>query len=59
MNLPIIALLLAEESHGHGLPIPAVWYGIIMFLLLMGALLITLSFANKGRELPADPNADH
>lgn len=59
MNLPIIALLLAEESHGHELPIPALWYGIIMFLLLMGSLLITLAFANKGRELPADPNADH
>ena len=59
MNLPIIALLLAEESQGYELPIPAVWYGTIMFILLMGSLMITLAFSNKGRELPADTNADH
>ncbi|GAA1806112.1 hypothetical protein [Nesterenkonia flava] len=58
MNLPILALL-ADENHGYELPMPAEWFGVIMFILLMLALLVTLGFANKGKKLPADPNSDH
>ena len=57
MNLPVLALL-ADEVVTE-LPIPAPWYGIIFFVLLMLSLLVTLAFANKGKELPADPTADH
>lgn len=58
MNLPILALL-ADEQGGYELPMPAEWYGIIMFAVLMLSLLLTLSFAHKGKELPADASADH
>lgn len=57
MNLPVLALL-ADEVVTE-LPIPAPWYGIIFFVLLMLSLLVTLAFANKGKELPADPTTDH
>lgn len=56
--LPVLTLL-ADAYNGYELPVPAVWFGIIMFIVLMLSLLLTLSFTNKGRELPADPNAEH
>ena len=58
MNLPVLALL-AEPYNGYELPMPAYWYGIIMFALLMLSLLITLAFSGKGKELPADPQGHH
>ncbi|WP_300344677.1 hypothetical protein [Nesterenkonia sp.] len=60
MNLPFAALLLAAEGgEEHELFMPAEWFGIVMFILLMLALLTALSFSNKSRELPADPHSDH
>lgn len=58
LNLQVIATILGAEET-TALPIPALWYGIIMFILLMFLLLITLSFAGKGRQLPAAPHSDH
>lgn len=52
MYLPVLALF-AEEAHAE-LFMPAEWFGIIMFILLMLALLLTVSFSNKGKELPAE-----
>lgn len=57
MNLPVLALL-ADEAAGE-LPMPAPWFGIGFFAVLMLSLLVTLGFANKGRELPADTHTDH
>lgn len=57
MNLPVLALL-ADEVVAE-LPIPAPWYGIGFFAILMLSLLVTLGFANKGKELPADTHTDH
>lgn len=60
LNLHVIATVLgAEGTETHALPIDAHWYGIIMFILLMFLLLITVSFADKGRQLPAAPHSDH
>lgn len=60
LNLHVIATVLgAEPGEASPLPIDALWYGLIMFALLLFLLLITVSFANKGRELPASPNSDH
>ncbi|WP_202922938.1 hypothetical protein [Nesterenkonia haasae] len=58
MNLPVLALL-ADQYHGYELPMPAYWYGIIIFAILMLSLLITLGFSGKGKELPADPQGHH
>lgn len=57
MNLPVLALL-ADEVVAE-LPIPAPWYGVGFFAILMLSLLVTLGFANKGKELPADTHTDH
>ncbi|MGJ9404943.1 hypothetical protein ACHABQ_01280 [Nesterenkonia aurantiaca] len=58
LNLHVIATVLGAEETA-ALPIEAHWYGIIMFILLMFLLLITVSFAGKGRQLPAAPHGDH
>ncbi|MCH8559091.1 hypothetical protein LTH96_05440 [Nesterenkonia sp. LB17] len=57
-NLHVIATVLGAEEPS-ALPIEAHWFGIIMFVLLMFLLLITMSFADKGRQLPAAPHSDH
>ncbi|WP_010524951.1 hypothetical protein [Nesterenkonia sp. F] len=60
LNTPIAALLAeASEEHGGELFMPAPWFGIIMFALLMSMLLITVSFSSKGRQLPAKEHEDH
>ncbi|MBO0595915.1 hypothetical protein I2485_12620 [Nesterenkonia sp. E16_7] len=60
LNLHVIATVLgAEAEEASALPIPALWFGLIMFALLMFLLLITVSFAGKGRQLPAAPHGDH
>ncbi|NLS08622.1 hypothetical protein HGQ17_01090 [Nesterenkonia sp. MY13] len=58
MNLPVLALL-ADEYNGYELPMAAWIYGVGIFAILMLSLLITLGFASKGKELPADPQAHH
>ncbi|GFZ94039.1 hypothetical protein [Nesterenkonia alkaliphila] len=58
MNLPVLALLAAGPTPTE-LPFPAWVYGAVMFALLMLSLLITLGFASKGKELPADPQSHH
>ncbi|GAA1144044.1 hypothetical protein [Nesterenkonia lutea] len=60
LNLHVLATVLAAETEEHSaLPIEAHWFGIIMFALLLLLLLVTLGFANKGRELPAQAHSDH
>ena len=60
LNLHVIATVLGAEAHeASPLPIDALWIGLIMFGLLMFLLLITMGFANKGRQLPAAPHSDH
>lgn len=56
--LPVLTLL-AEEHAGSELFMPAPWFGIVVFAILMLSLLVTLGFSNKNRELPADPQAHH
>ncbi|WP_120004888.1 hypothetical protein [Nesterenkonia muleiensis] len=60
LNLPFDVLMLmtgaAEETE---LFMPTPWFGVIMFAALMLSLLVTLGFANKGKELPADPTSGH
>lgn len=57
MNLPVLTLV-ADEAYTE-LPMPAPWFGVIMFAILMLSLLITLSFSNKGKQLPAEAHGDH
>lgn len=60
LNLPIAAQMLsAEGAEESALFMPSHWFGIIMFAILLFSLLITLSFSNKGRELPAEAHSDH
>ena len=60
LNLPFAAQMLsAEGAEESALFMPAEWFGIVMFAILMFSLLITLGFANKGRELPAEAYPDH
>lgn len=58
LNLPFAALFLAAEEDRE-LFMPTYWFGILMFALLMFILLVTVAFANKGRELPAEEHHDH
>ena len=50
---------LAEESHHvvNELPIPAIWFGVIMFLALMGALLAIMSMRSVSMRLPEPTTA--
>lgn len=60
LNLPFdVPMLTTVAAEDHELFMPTPWFGIIMFAVLMLSLLVTLGFANKGRELPADPNSGH
>ena len=60
LNLPFATMLLGSEMYQHTeLFMPAVWFGIIMFAILMLMLLATVAFANKGKELPAHAHEDH
>ncbi|MGO1523065.1 MAG: hypothetical protein ACTHV8_05175 [Nesterenkonia sp.] len=52
-------MLTAEGAEEPALFMPSHWFGIIMFAFLLFALLITFSFSNKGRELPAEAHPDH
>ena len=47
-------ILAAAEGHHvvHELPIPAIWYGIIMFLLLMASLLAIMSMRSVSLRHP-------
>lgn len=60
LNLPFATMLLGSEMYQDTeLFMPAVWFGIIMFVILMLMLLATVAFANKGKELPARAHEDH
>lgn len=61
MNLPFdVTTLTAVAAEDAELFMPTPWFGIIMFAVLLLSLLITLGFANKGRELPAETHSsDH
>ena len=60
LNLPFDApMLTAVATEDTELFMPTPWFGIIMFSVLMLSLLVTLAFANKGRELPADSTSGH
>lgn len=60
LNLPFAAMLLGSEMYEDTeLFMPAEWFGIIMFTLLVLTLLATVAFANKGKELPARAHEDH
>ena len=62
LNLPFAALLLGSGSGMYEeteLFMPAKWFGIIMFVVLLLILLTTVAFANKGKELPAREHEDH
>lgn len=50
-------MLTAVAAEDSELFMPTPWFGIIMFAVLMLSLLVTLGFANKGRELPADTHS--
>jgi len=57
-------ILAAAEGHaaeGHHvvneLPMPAIWFGIIMFLALMGALLAIMSMRSVSMRLPEPTTA--
>lgn len=59
-NLPLAAQVLsAEGSESHELFMPTVWFGILMFVLLMGLLLTTLAFTSRGKQLPATEHESH
>lgn len=58
MNLPIIAVLLADEAH-YELPVAAHWYGLAVGGVLLLSLLATLAFASKGRSPVAAENLEH
>ena len=53
------SLVLAAEVHHvvNELPIPTVWYGIIVFALLMAALLATMSMRSRALRLPEPTTA--
>ena len=60
LNLPVATMLLGSEMYQDTeLFMPAKWFGIIMFILLVMMLLVTVAFANKGKELPARAHEDH
>lgn len=57
MNLPVLTLM-AEEAATE-LPVPAIWFGIIMFAFLMLSLLVTVAFSTKSKALPAEAHQEH
>ena len=60
LNLPFATMLLGSEMYQHTeLFMPAEWFGIIMFAVLMLILLTNVAFANKGKEHPAPAHDDH
>lgn len=62
MHLNYAALLLSAEGgyfEETELFMPAQWFGISMFGLLLLMLLITVSFSNTGKQLPAQEHEDH
>ncbi|QCP08156.1 hypothetical protein FDF08_09320 [Micrococcus luteus] len=53
-----LVLAAAEGPHVvNELPIPTVWYGIIVFALLMAALLATMSMRSRALRLPEPTTA--
>ncbi|WP_022873660.1 hypothetical protein [Nesterenkonia alba] len=58
MNLPVFAQLVADQYNGYELFMPAEWFGIIMFVVLMASLLVTLAFSNKNRSPQASPDSE-
>lgn len=53
--------LVLASAEGHHvvneLPIPTIWYGIIVFILLMAALLATMSMRSIALRLPEPTTA--
>lgn len=60
LNLPFAALVLAAEGlEERELFMPAEWFGIIMFIVLMLLLLVTVSFSSKSKSPAAREHEDH
>lgn len=62
MHLNYAAQLLGAEGgyfEEAELFMPAEWFGIIMFGLLMLMLLTTVAFTSRGKQLPAQEHEDH
>ncbi|GAA3052442.1 MULTISPECIES: hypothetical protein [Actinomycetes] len=60
LNPPFAAEMLAAEAEEEiALFMPAEWFGIIMFIVLMLLLLITVGFSSKSKSPAAREHEDH